>query len=99
MGCGSYRLETFPFTLVFGSPVSLDYWQGGFNFGPRPVYFGMDKNSQWVELLYRICAPTLFIRRRLGPVLLDLRFEPVQVWFSTPSVAPQPLAEAGLGKG
>ena len=27
-------------------------WQGGFNSGFRPVYFGMDKISLWVKLLY-----------------------------------------------
>ena len=72
-----------------GRLYHLITWQGGFNFGPGPVYVGMDKNSQWVELLYWIYAPTLFIRRRLGPLLLGLHFRPVQVRFF--------WAEASLG--
>ena len=77
----------FSFYMSFwGRLYHLITWQGDFNSGPGPVYFGMDRNSQWAELLYRICAPTLFIRRRLGLVLLGLRFGLVQVWFSTPSI-------------
>ena len=83
------EIEHFSFYMSFwGRLYHLITWQGGFNSRPGPIYFGMDRNSQWAKLLYRICALTLFIRRRLGPVFLGLCFRPLQVWFSTPSVAP-----------
>ena len=41
-------------------------WQGGFNYGPGPVYFGMGRISMWVELLGWDYALTPFIRWRSG---------------------------------
>ena len=60
----------FSFYMSFsGRLYHLFTWRGGFNSGPGPVCFGMDSNSRWAELLYWVCVPTFFIRRRLGPVL------------------------------
>ena len=42
---------------------------------------------------------TPFIKRRFGPTPLDLRYGPMYMSFSTPSVAPQLLTKADLGKG
>ena len=43
-----------PFLLYefLGRLYHLITWRGGFNSGPGPVYFRMDRNSQWAELLY-----------------------------------------------
>ena len=57
-----------------GRLYQLITWQGGFNFGPRPVYFGMGRISLWAELLGWVCAPTPFIRwrSRLAPGAITL---------------------------
>ena len=64
------EIEHFSFYMSFsGRLYHLITWQGGFNSGPGLVCFGMDRNSQWAELLYWARVPTFFIRWRLGLVL------------------------------
>ena len=44
-------------------------------------------------------CPNSFHKVEVWACALGLRSRPVYTLFSTPSVAPQPLAEASLGKG
>ena len=63
-------METGHFSFYmsfFGRLYHLITWQGGFNFGLGPMYFGMGRISLWAELLYWVGAPTPFIKRRFGP--------------------------------
>ena len=60
-------METGCFSLLhefLGRLYCLITWQGGFSFGPGPVYFGMGRISLWVELPGWVYALTPLIRWR-----------------------------------
>ena len=86
-------METGHFFLLhefLGRLYCLITWQGGFNSGLGPIYFGMGKISLWAKLLGWVCAPTPFIRwrSRLASVVcaLGLCFGPMHILFSTLSI-------------
>ena len=98
----------FSFYMSFsGRLYHLISQYGHFNSGTWPKCCGMGRISLWAELLYwgggggggGGCPSTPFIEERFGPAPLGLRSRPMYMSFSTPSVAPQLLTKAGLGKG
>ena len=90
----------FSFYMSFsGRLYNLISRQGDFNSGPWPKCCGMGRVSLWAELLYWGGPPTPFIKWRFGPTPLGLRSGPMYMSFSTPSVTPQLLTKASLGKG
>ena len=62
--------ENFSFYTSFFCLYHLITWHCGFNSGPGPMYFSMDRISLWAEFLHWICAPTPFIRQRFGLVYI-----------------------------
>ena len=100
--CGAWIMETGPFsfhTSLLGRLYHLIIWHGGFNSGPRPVYFGMGRISLWAELLYWVCPSNPFIRRTFGLTFWACALGLCTYCFRTHQLPPQPLAEASLGKG
>ena len=69
-----------------GRLYRLITWQGSFNSGPGPVYFGMGRISLWAELLFGQCPNSLH-KVEVWAYTRGLRFGPVHILFSTPSVA------------
>ena len=74
-------------------------WQGGFDSGPGPMCSGIGRIPLWAELFYWVCASTPFIRRRFRPMSWACFLGLHMCYSLPPSVALQPLAEAGSGKG
>ena len=67
--CGAQIMETGCFSLShesLGHQYCLITWQGGFDSGSGPVYFGMGRISLWAKLLGWVYAPTPIIRWRSG---------------------------------
>ena len=88
-----------------GHLYNLISWQDDFNSRTWPKCCGKGRVSLWAELLYwgggggRCGPPTPFIERRFGSAPLGLLSGHMYMSFSAPSVAPQLLTKAGLGKG
>ena len=53
-------------TALLGRLHHLTTWHGGFDSGPRSVYFGVGRISLWAELLYWDGPSNPFARRTFG---------------------------------